>query len=178
MLDELQEAVAAYAARLAEKLRRESLGTDHVTVFCHTGFSEQASRQRSASITITLPEASNCTLALVAAAQHGARRIWREGYRYAKAGVVTVDLMRLEDAPRALIGSLDRERSRRLMQALDACNGRFGRGTVVPAAAGFPTKRDWATKFERRSPRYTTRVEELPIAWAGASPNRRGTAIT
>ncbi|MCJ2087392.1 Y-family DNA polymerase, partial [Methylobacterium sp. E-005] len=32
----LEEAVAAHATRLGEKLRREGLGTDHVTVFYHT----------------------------------------------------------------------------------------------------------------------------------------------
>lgn len=168
-LDELCEAVAAYATRLAEKLRREGLGTDHVTVFCHTSPHERQGPQRSASLTVALPEASNCTLALVAAAKDGARRIWRSGYRYAKAGVLTTDLVRLDASPRALIGALPRERSARLMQALDACNARFGRGAAVPAAAGLPDRRGWATRFEMRSPRYTTRVDELPVARATPS---------
>ncbi len=49
------------------------------------------------------------------------------------------------------------------MAALDACIGRFGRGAPVPAAAGFPERRDWSTKFEMRSPRYTTRLAEVPV---------------
>jgi DNA polymerase V len=65
-----------------------------------------------------------------------------------------------------LIGRLDRERSGPLMAAMDACNGRFGRGAVVPARAGFAPKRVWSTKFEMRSPRYTTQVTELPTARA------------
>jgi len=52
------------------------------------------------------------------------------------------------------------------MAALDACNARFGRGAVIPAAAGLATLRPWATKFAMRSPRYTTRVDELPVAHA------------
>ncbi|MGE7157025.1 Y-family DNA polymerase [Methylorubrum rhodesianum] len=168
-LDELSEAVAAHATRLAEKLRREGLGTDHVHVFFHTSEFDHAGPQHSAGVTVRLPEASNCTLVLVAAAKEGVRRVWREGYRYAKAGVVTVDLAPLERTQRALIGGLDRERSAGLMAALDACNSRFGRGAVVPAAAGLLTKRSWATKFEMRSPRYTTRVDELPIAKAFAT---------
>lgn len=177
-LDELSEAVAAYATRLGEKLRRDGLGTDHVTVFCHTSPFDRDGPHHSASLTVTLPEASNCTLVLVAAAKRGARRIWRDGYAYAKAGVVTVDLVRLADSPRALIGALDRERSARLMGALDACNARFGKGAVVSAAAGFPSKRGWATKFDMRSPRYTTRLDELPIARAGASQSRPETSQT
>jgi DNA polymerase V len=52
------------------------------------------------------------------------------------------------------------------MAALDACNRRWGRGSVVPAAAGIASKRAWATKFEMRSPRYTTRMDELPVVRA------------
>lgn len=176
-MDEVLEAVATHATRLGEKLRREGLGTDHVTVFYHTSEHDRGAAQRSASLTVRLPEATSCTLTLVAAAKNGARRIWAEGYRYSKAGVVTVDLQRLEESPRALIGALDRKHSARLMAALDACNTRFGRGTVVPAAAGWPTKRGWSTKFEMKSPRYTTRVDELPIVNAGAAyvaPTRSG----
>ena len=49
------------------------------------------------------------------------------------------------------------------MVALDACNARVGRGTVVPGSIGFAPQRDWSTKFEIRSPRYTTRFDELPV---------------
>ncbi|GJE74946.1 hypothetical protein BGCPKDLD_1520 [Methylorubrum suomiense] len=61
------------------------------------------------------------------------------------------------------------------MAALDASNGRFGRGAVVPASAGFAPRRDWSTKFEMRSPRYTTRLDELPVIAAAldrAVPSR------
>ena len=48
--------------------------------------------------------------------------------------------------------------------ALDRCNGRYGRGTVVAAAAGLPpTRVAWATKFEMRSTRYLSRLDELPV---------------
>lgn len=52
------------------------------------------------------------------------------------------------------------------MVALDACNERFGHGTVVPGSTGFAQRRDWSTKFEMRSPRYTTRLAELPVIGA------------
>ena len=52
------------------------------------------------------------------------------------------------------------------MAAMDACNARFGRGSVVPARAGLQAKRTWSTKFEMRSPRYTTQIRELPTAVA------------
>jgi DNA polymerase V len=117
-------------------------------------------------VTVRLPEATSDTLALVAAAKHGARQVWRDGHAYSKAGVLATDLVPLEGSQRALIGAMDRKRSGRLMAAMDACNRRWGRGSVVPAAAGVASKRAWATKFEMRSPRYTTRIDELPIVSA------------
>ena len=122
---------------------------------------------RSVSTVVTLPEATNDTLALIPAALHGVARTWREQrdppWRYSKAGVVTVDLVPLAASQRALIGRLDRERSMRLMGALDACNARWGRGSVVPARTGLERqRRGWATKFEMRSPSYTTRITDIP----------------
>ncbi|WP_246417692.1 DUF4113 domain-containing protein, partial [Methylorubrum rhodesianum] len=160
-----------YPTRLGEKLRREGLGTDHITVFYHTSEHDRGEPMRSVSTMVTLPEATNDTLALIPAALHGVARTWREQgsppWRYSKAGVVTVDLKPLAASQRALIGRLDRERAGRLMGAMDACNARFGRGSVVPARAGLAQhRRTWTTKFEMRTPRYTTQVDELPVAHA------------
>ncbi|TNC07342.1 DUF4113 domain-containing protein [Methylobacterium terricola] len=82
---------------------------------------------------------------------------WKEqgptSWRYNEAGLVTTDLVPLDEAPRPLFDALDREKSVKLMAAMDTCNSRFGRGAVVPARAGLVEKRLWSTKFEMRSPR-------------------------
>ncbi len=166
---EMEQAVAAHATRLGEKLRREGLGTDQVTVFYHTSEHDRGELMRSVSMVMTLPEATNDTLALIPAALHGVARTWRDQkdppWRYTKAGVVTVDLVPLAVSQRALIGRLDRERSQRLTGALDSCNARWGRGSVVPARAGLERqRRGWATKFKMQTPCYTTRLDALPTA--------------
>ncbi len=77
--------------------------------------------------------------------------------------------MRLSHSLRALMGALDRERSGPVMAALDACNARWGQNAVMPARAGLVSRRDrrdWNTKFEMRTPRYTTQVGELLITYA------------
>jgi len=164
----MEQAIATHASRLGEKLRREGLATNHVTIFFHTSEHDCDRLQRSVSTVVSLPEATNDTMALVKAATHGVRKTWRDGFRYSKAGVVTTDLMPLAASQRAMpgLGQLDREKGLALMDALDACNRRFGRGAVVPGVAGFAGKRDWSTKFEMRSPRYTTCAEELPVVAA------------
>ena len=163
-LDALQQAIASHATRLGEKLRRHDLATDHITVFYHTSPFDQRGPQRSVSTTIELAEATNDTLVLVRAARAGARRIWKSGFRYSKAGVITTDLVRPHMAQRALLGGYDQERGARLMAAIDACNQKHGRGSVAPASAGLASQQKrWATKFEMKSPRYTTRLEEVPV---------------
>lgn len=111
-----------------------------------------------------LPEASNDTFDLIRVAQSGARKIFRAGHRYAKAGIIMNDLVPARSQQRPLFDARDRDQSDRLMTALDAVNTKFGRGALVPASSGI--KREWQTKFDRQSPRYTTNIKELPIAMA------------
>lgn len=55
----------------------------------------------------------------------------------------------------------------RLMVALDALNQRYGKGTVHSANTGGTNKRQaWVMKQERRTPQYTTRWEDVPVAKA------------
>lgn len=107
-------------------------------------------------------EATDDTVELVGAAMAAARRAWRPGFSYAKAGLVLTELVPIETVQRSLLPAIDRERRRKLGEALDAVNHRYGRGTLYPAAAGI--KRGWSTKFEMRSPAFTTQWTELPIA--------------
>jgi DNA polymerase V len=50
---------------------------------------------------------------------------------------------------------------------MDAINGRFGKGTVHSASTGKTGPlREWDMKQERRTPQYTTRFEDIPVARA------------
>jgi DNA polymerase V len=116
--------------------------------------------------TIHLPDSSADTLDLINAARRGARAVFREGYAYAKAGIIMDDLIPAGNGTRPLFDARDREKSGRLMSVLDAINEKFGHGALMPAATGIK-KREWEAKLiDRRSPRYTTRLDELPHAAA------------
>ena len=55
----------------------------------------------------------------------------------------------------------------RLMDALDAINDRFGRGTVTLASGGQRSEvKAWGMKQERRTPGYTTDWEGLAVVKA------------
>ncbi len=163
-LSSMLEAIATYAARAGEKLRRHGLETTHMVVFMHTSRFNQKDPSYSTQTTVHLSEASSDTLDLIQAAQRGVRKIYRDGFRYSKAGIIMNDLVLARSTPRPLFDARDLDRSDKLMTVLDTVNSRFGRGTLTPAAAGI--EKAWQAKFDRRSPRYTTNIAELPIATA------------
>jgi len=162
-LAEIEEAVAAYATRAAEKLRRSRLAAVHGYVFLHTN-KHNGDAWRHASKPLSFLEPTDDTHELIHAATDAIRRAWAEGFRYAKAGIVLTELVPLTHVQTSLLAVIDRDQRKRLMTALDDINARFGRHTLVPAAAGL--RRTWSTKFDRKSPAYTTRWDQLPTVTA------------
>ena len=87
--------------------------------------------------------------------------IYREGFKYKKAGIMLMNLQ--PDTQRQAVlfdAELDSARSVRAMAALDAINERYGRDTVHLGSAG--AARHWAMLSKNRTPRYTTSWSELP----------------
>ncbi len=162
-LAEMKEAVAFYTGRAAEKLREERLAVTVLTVFLTTNtFKDEP--QYSNAVTIKLPVATGSTSDLLRYALEGVTRIYRDGYRYKKAGVMLTALAPASQVQGNLFDHQDRERSGRLMRVLDRLNDRIGAGTLRYAAEGLTQR--WKAKFERRSPAYTTSWRDLPIAKA------------
>jgi DNA polymerase V len=157
-LGELREVVAVYMTRAAEKLRRAGLAAGVVTVFIETNrFSLEP--QYENSVTCELACSTDVTAELLAWALRGLEEIFREGYRYKKAGVMLNRLVPADGQSRLLFGDSDYECSRRVMKAVDEINTRHGHDTVRLGAAR--PCRPWETKFLRRSPRYTTCIKEV-----------------
>jgi DNA polymerase V len=88
---------------------------------------------------------------------------WKDGYRYAKAGVIFNDLVPAGEQQR-MFPTCDPKASARVMGVLAAVNAVHGRGTLRIAATGIA--RTWVTRQQRLSPRYTTRLEDITQAEA------------
>lgn len=163
----LVEAVSEFASRAAEKLRQQGGVASQLLVFCHTSPFRPGPRfNRSIVVPLRRPTAD--TGELVSAAAAGMRRIYEPGYKMAKAGVMLLDLVPggVLQGELALEEEDHRDRTR-LMVALDALNQRYGKGTVHSANTGGTNKRQaWVMKQERRTPQYTTRWEDVPVAKA------------
>lgn len=159
-LRELREAIATHTARAAYKLRREGLASSLLTIFIGTNrFNQDEPYYRNAA-TVGLACPLNDTVALTQAALKALEPIYREGKRYQKAGVWLTELSPANPVQQDLfIPPEQREKARRLMKVMDSLNGRFGAGTIRCAAAGL--RQEWQTRAQQRSPRYTTRWEEV-----------------
>ena len=163
-LHAVSEAVTSHATRAAEKLRNHGLVTGQISVFYHTNFFSPKAPKHSVSRTTHIP-LTNDTFELVQAALLCVRKGWTgdpsgNGYAYSKAGVMIDDLIAEEDAPKTLF-EIEKPRSAKLMTALDSVNDRFGKKKLVLGSEGFT--RGFEAKATRMSPRYTTRLSELPV---------------
>ncbi|HFO5775445.1 TPA: DUF4113 domain-containing protein, partial [Escherichia coli] len=88
--------------------------------------------------------------------------VWREGYRYMKAGVMLADFTPSGIAQPGLFDEIQpRKNSEKLMKTLDELN-QSGKGKVWFAGRG--TAPEWQMKQEMLSPSYTTQWTEIPIA--------------
>jgi DNA polymerase V len=162
-LAEMEEAVSAYTSRVAEKLRREQLAATTLTVSLTTN-SFNEGPQYSNVMTRRLPVATDSTSDLIRSALQGIRVIYRDGYRYKKAGVMLTGLVPVSQIQADLFDVQDRVKTKRLMSVLDRINDRWGAGTLQYASSGLSNT--WKTQFHRRSPAYTTDWNALPIVQA------------
>jgi DNA polymerase V len=162
---ELRQAVASYVVRAAERLRHLRQCSGRLTVFARTspfspGFYSQAAGT-------SLPVASNDTAVLLQAALPLVALIYRPHKRFTKAGVLLQDLQSQEQLQHHLLAPLpeaEQQRRTALMQRIDDLNRRYGRGTVQWAACGLTPS--WMMRREQLSRAATTRLADLPTAWA------------
>lgn len=157
-IDEMREAVSMYATRASEKLREQSSKCKHISVFIATGrHGEDAQYYNTASMSCEYPTSD--ARDILGFAMRGFDAIWKEGYRYAKAGIMLGDFYQSGVAQLDMFSeNQPRPNAEALMGALDTIN-KSGLGKVWFASQG--TDNVWKMKRGMLSPRYTTCFDEL-----------------
>jgi DNA polymerase V len=158
-LPDLREAVATFTIRVAERLRKNQLAAGAITVFVATNRFSKTEPYYTNSMTVEMSYPTDTTLELLGRSLACTDKLYRDGCRFKSAGII---LSALIPASPMTIRMQDDEqwvKRRRLMQAVDRINSRMGRNTVRFAVEEL--KQQWKTKFEKRSPRYTTNWSEL-----------------
>ena len=161
-LDELTEAVATYTARAAEKLRQQDSLAASLTVFIRTNTFNPNLPQYSNSFTCPIPYPTAFTPELVRHALAALRAMYKDGFRYKKAGVYLSQITPLDAVQPDLFGAYsvaDHLRQARLMMIVDTINRVYGRDTLLFAVQGIT--RSWAMRRSHLSPSYTTQWSEI-----------------
>ena len=164
--EHLQQAVATYTARAAEKLRRQGQRAGALTVFVRSSPFNGTSFYANAA-TVRLPVASDDTAVLLAAALPLAAALFKPHKPLQKAGVVLQELSDGTILQHHLLAPLPPEQQQRrsaLMAAIDGLNRRYGSGTVQWAACGLHAP--WRMRRSRLSRAATTRLADLPTVLA------------
>jgi len=160
--EEMRQAVCQYAERAAEKLRGERQYCRHISIFIKTSPFAVNEPYYGNVATEKLNTPTRDTRDIIAAAVRSLDRIWLDGHRYAKAGIMLNDFSPNGVAQLNLFDDVQpRPHSDALMKVLDGIN-HSGLGKVWFAGRGIAP--DWQMKREMLSPAYTTRWKELPVA--------------
>lgn len=160
-LAELQQAVASYTTRAAEKLRGQQSLCKVIQVGIRTGLFNPNEERFSRHLQVHLPYPTDDTRLLIHAAMQGLEHIYREGPAYAKASVMLLDLCRANEYTPDLFAPSQPPASDKLMRAMDNINQRWGRGTIKPGRiSGQP---QWQMQRQYLSPAFTTRIDQLLV---------------
>jgi DNA polymerase V len=165
-LPPLVEAVSEFASKGAEKLRRSGLRAGAAMVFVRTSPFRPGPKFYRTTVTQLQPPTAD-TSQVVNAALRGLKSIYAPGFQLAKAGVLLLDLAPVAHEQLELLQEQPRDQST-LMEAIDRINSRYGRGAIHVASTGMEHQDDagWRMKQEMRTPRCTTRLDEIPIVRA------------
>lgn len=161
-ITDIKEAVATYTSKAAEKLRRQKSAASGISVFVVPKQPTTVGRFRhgpSISSFATLPFATSSTNELIKPALKLVDKIFENGRQYKKAGIVLSGLVPDKSIQANLFVEDKNNNKRYLMSMLDNINFAMRDDVLKFAASGLT--RDWKMRQELRSPRYTTRWEEL-----------------
>ena len=155
----LEEALANYAARACEKLRKQKSRAQAVYVFVQTNGFRKTDRQYNNAFTRTLSIPTSDTRVIIDAAKFCLNKIYRQGYRYKKTGIMLLDLISASLEQKQLFNNVNHLSSDRMMDIVDLINNDHGPYTLFFGAQG--VFREWKMRCGSRSPRYTTQWNEL-----------------
>ena len=156
-LEDIEQAVTTFARRATERIRGENLIASTVSVFLRTNPFDR-NRYYSNSSTTTLSYPTYDTVQIVKIALQLTKIIFRENYKYKKAGVLLSGLYEKGTETKDLF-SETRYRSPKLMSAVDQINERYGSDTIQIATECQMGK--WEQKRKNCTQSYTTQLDNV-----------------
>ena len=170
----LRTSISNFAARCAEKLRKQQSVAQTVCIFIDTNHFREDLPQYWNMAEERLLTPSNSTQQIVQTATRCMERVFRQGYHYKRAGVIVMGISPDNGVQTNFIDydSERHEKMKRLDEALDKINREYGSETIVlgsqqytkPEGKGKADVFKDSIKHDFRSPCYTTRWSDIPEA--------------
>ena len=163
----MEEAVANFAVRCTEKLRRQGSVCQGVTVFAWTSRFNDHVPEYTIHDSLVLPIATDAQDEIVGAALTILRARYPKSvsdrpdlsFRFKKAGVILWQISPSTPREQDLFDPINRERQKALMAAIDAINHKNGYGTIRQAIQGTDCRFD--LKREYMSKHFTTDISDI-----------------
>jgi len=155
---DIRESVAFFTSIAAQKLRKQRSAASLLTVFLRTNPFKDIPQYHN-GVLVQLPLPTDSTSEMISYAMKGVEQIFREGFQYQKVGVMLAGIVPRDRNQYILFDRPDRERMDKINDVIDEINKEMGAWTISFAATG--TNRNWKTRADMKSPRYTTNWEEL-----------------
>ena len=169
--DVVEEAVANFAVRCAEKLRHQGSVCQGITVFAWTSRFNENVPEYTIHDSLTLPIATNAQEEIVGAALSILRAKYPKlmadsrpdrpdmSFYFKKAGVILWQISPDHPRQQDLFDPIDRSKQKKLMEAIDAINRKNGYGTIRQAIQGTDCRFDLKRKY--MSKQFTTNIHDI-----------------
>ncbi len=154
--NELFQTLCSFTFRACERLRKANLKAKSIQVLVRTSKHSSKDEFYSESIKLNLPSPSDDTKTFIRLVAKGLDAIYKEGFAYAKAGVLLFDLCSEKNIQASLLNltnnDLENEsnKSNNLMKTLDKLNNKYGKQCIFYAAQS-TKKAEWYMKQEHKS---------------------------
>ncbi len=160
---QLEQALTCFAARAAEKLRKQDSVAGSINIYINTNPFNPKEPQYQQSAYLAFPQLTADSRQIIKTARLMLQSIFKSGYRYHHCAIQLwhiqpasppdqLDLFKLTDKKQ--------ERSEALMQSIDQINQKFPRSISVSTSN---LKQDWQCQLKYRSQGYTTNWNELAV---------------
>ena len=164
---DIEEALATYATRCCEKLRRQHSAAKCVQVFLllkplpQNDASAHSHYHRGSQTSgfALLDNPSNLTPDIIKAAVAIGKTLFEQGSIYKKAGVILSGFVPDNALQTNLFVEPTDARRKNLMNVIDNMNAAYRNDVLKFGSTG--TKKNWKMRSEKRSKRFTTRWDEL-----------------
>ncbi len=164
-IEDIEEAVANFAAMCSKKLREQHTVCQSIIVFAYTSRFREDAPQSYIHELVNLDVPTNDVQEIVSIAVKALKKNWKVGtFYYKKAGVIVSNISEDNAVQGSLFDTVDRDKQSALSKVVDEINMRNGLDAVRIAVQGY--NNNWHIKNEYVSKQYTTNIKDIIVVKA------------